>query len=76
MTNRAAPMPTQPGTRRLSAGLVEWMMGLPEGWVTENDGVSRAAQLRLLGNSVVPQQATHAMNLLLPECSSPRQRGT
>nr|WP_232788917.1 DNA cytosine methyltransferase [Streptomyces odonnellii] len=76
VTNRAAPMPTQPGTRRLSAGLVEWMMGLPEGWVTENDGVSRAAQLRLLGNSVVPQQATHAMNLLLPECSSPRQRGT
>lgn len=56
-----------PGTRRLSAELVEWMMALPTGWVTRTDGLSRAAQLRLLGNSVVPPQAAHAIGLLLPD---------
>ncbi|MFE4832721.1 DNA cytosine methyltransferase [Streptomyces sp. NPDC056672] len=75
VTGRTAPMPTQPGTRRLSAAFVEWMMALPEGWVTATDGLSRAAQLRLLGNSVVPQQAARAMDLLLPEGGPPWQRG-
>jgi DNA (cytosine-5)-methyltransferase 1 len=42
-------------------------MGLPAGWVTATEGLSRAAQLHLLGNSVVPRQATHAVNLLLPD---------
>lgn len=63
----AAPSPTQPGTRRLSAEFVEWMMGLPAGWVTTTETLSRAAQLHLLGNSVVPRQAAHAINLLLPD---------
>ncbi|GAA2662961.1 hypothetical protein GCM10010307_82480 [Streptomyces vastus] len=65
MTERAALMPTQPGTRRLSAEFVEWMMALPGGWVTQTEGLSRAAQLRLLGNSVVPRQAAHAVDILL-----------
>ncbi|MGW3626182.1 DNA cytosine methyltransferase [Streptomyces sp. NPDC000880] len=69
VTQRAAPSPTQPGTRRLSAEFVEWMMGLPEGWVTQVEGLSRAAELRLLGNSVVPQQATQALQALLPRGS-------
>lgn len=56
--------PTQPGTRRVSAEFVEWMMGLI-GHVTGTPELSRAAQLRLLGNSVVPQQADHALNTLL-----------
>ncbi|MEU5482840.1 hypothetical protein [Streptomyces mirabilis] len=64
MTQRAAPRPTVTGTRRLSAEFVEWMMG-PAGWVTETDGLSRAAQLHLLGNAVVPLQAAHALDLLL-----------
>ncbi|MGW2057775.1 DNA cytosine methyltransferase [Streptomyces sp. NPDC001840] len=76
LTRRPAPTPTQPGTRRLSAAFVEWMMGLPDGWVTATDGLSRAAQLHLLGNGVVPQQAAHAMDLLLPEGGPPRQYGT
>ncbi|WP_405603815.1 MULTISPECIES: hypothetical protein [unclassified Streptomyces] len=67
MSQRAAPSPTQPGTRRLSAEFVEWMMGLPAGWVTATEALSRAAQLHLLGNSVVPRQAAHAINLLLPD---------
>ncbi|MCX5206924.1 DNA (cytosine-5-)-methyltransferase [Streptomyces sp. NBC_00237] len=67
VTGHPAPTPTVPGTRRLSAHLVEWMMGLPTGWITHTPGLSRAAQLHLLGNSVVPQQAAHALNLLLSE---------
>lgn len=66
VTERAAPKPTQPGTRRLSAEFVEWMMGL-DGHVTGTPGLSRAAQLRLLGNSVVPHQAARAMGILLPD---------
>jgi DNA (cytosine-5)-methyltransferase 1 len=59
---RPAPQPTETGTRgqpRLSAQFVEWMMGLPAGWVTDLP-LTRAAQMRLLGNGVVPQQAIAA----------------
>jgi DNA (cytosine-5)-methyltransferase 1 len=59
---RPAPQPTETGTRgqpRLSARFVEWMMGLPAGWVTDLP-LTRAAQMRLLGNGVVPQQAIAA----------------
>ncbi|MDG4857578.1 DNA (cytosine-5-)-methyltransferase [Streptomyces sp. T-3] len=70
VTGRPAPSPTVPGTRRLSPSFVEWMM-LPNGWVTETEGLSRAAQLHLLGNSVVPQQAARALHLLLAERSTP-----
>ena len=41
---------------KLNAYFVEYMMGLPKGWVTET-GLSRAQQLKMLGNGVVPQQA-------------------
>lgn len=56
---RPAPAPTEEGPkggRRLSSLLVEWMMGLPEGWVTGH-GLPRTAELKMLGNGVVPQQA-------------------
>ncbi|MCZ7415672.1 hypothetical protein [Streptomyces sp. WMMC897] len=36
-------------------------MGLPAGHVTDVPGLSRTAQLRALGNGVVPQQATAAL---------------
>ncbi|MFJ9174910.1 DNA cytosine methyltransferase [Streptomyces sp. NPDC102360] len=64
VTGRPAPSPTIEGTRRLAAEFVEWMM-LPQGWVTAVPGLSRAARLRLLGNSVVPAQAAHALTHLL-----------
>jgi DNA (cytosine-5)-methyltransferase 1 len=48
---------------KLNAKFVEYMMGLPEGWVTDLD-LSRAQQLKMLGNGVVPQQAYHALKLL------------
>lgn len=36
------------------------MMGLPEGWVTDQ-GLTRTDALRCLGNGVVPQQAIAAL---------------
>ena len=39
------------------------MMGLPDGWVTDT-GVSRTAQLKILGNGVVPLQARAAWDML------------
>lgn len=49
---------------RRDARFVEWMMGLPAGWVTDVPGLSRTGQLRLLGNGVVPQQAAYALSVL------------
>jgi DNA (cytosine-5)-methyltransferase 1 len=43
---------------------VEWLMGLPAGHVTGVPGLSRAQQLRVLGNGVVPQQAAAALREL------------
>lgn len=59
---RPAPAPTEPGPKgspRLSAAFVEWLMGLPAGHVTDVD-IPRNAQLKALGNGVVPQQAAAA----------------
>ncbi|MFD5885533.1 hypothetical protein ACFWHQ_06010 [Streptomyces sp. NPDC060334] len=50
---------------RLSPLLVEWLMGLPEGHVTDVPGLTRTAQLKALGNGVVPQQATAALHVLV-----------
>jgi DNA (cytosine-5)-methyltransferase 1 len=68
VTGRPAPAPTHPGrggVPRLSPLLPEWMMGLPEGWVTDVPGLSGNDMLRLLGNGVVVQQAAAAYSLLL-----------
>jgi hypothetical protein len=67
---RPAPAPTKPdgkdGNHRLSAEFTEWMMGLPEGWVTAEDiGLKRNDQLKACGNGVVPQQAELALRMLL-----------
>ncbi|WP_281906578.1 hypothetical protein [Streptomyces olivaceus] len=51
---------------RLSPTFVEWLMGLPAGHVTTVPGLSRSAQLKALGNGVVPQQATAALHFLTP----------
>lgn len=66
---RPAPAPTlndgKNGAPRLSARFVEWMMGLPPGWVTDVPDLPRNAQLKALGNGVVPQQAAAALRLVL-----------
>ncbi|MFF4701399.1 hypothetical protein [Streptomyces chattanoogensis] len=51
-------------------------MGLPAGHVTEVPGLSRTAQLKALGNGVVPQQAACALRLLAAAAEdSHQQRG-
>ena len=44
---------------------VEWLMGLPPGWVTGVPGLTRNQQLKALGNGVVPQAAATALQDLL-----------
>ena len=57
-----APPPTIDG--KLNQWFVEWMMGLPTGWVC--DVIEhRTPALKMLGNGVVPQQAALAYRLLL-----------
>ncbi len=62
IVGRPAPNPTD-DKRRLNPRFVEWMMGLPDGWVTDT-GVTRSQALKILGNGVVPQQAAFALSLL------------
>lgn len=69
---RRAPCPTQPGRHGrlvLSPAFVEYLMGLPPGWVTDLP-LPRTAQLQALGNGVVPQQATSAVSLLLADLAT------
>lgn len=61
---RPAPRPTD-DRGRLSPEFVEWMMGLSAGHVTGVPGLPRSAQLKALGNGVVPQQAAVAVRHLL-----------
>ena len=64
---REAPVPVEAGIHgqpRLAARFVEWLMGLPAGHVTDL-GLPRTAELRALGNGVVPQQAEWALRALL-----------
>ena len=65
ITTRPAPNPTAPsktGKQQLNSVFSEWMMGLPAGWVTDPEiGLTRSQQLRVIGNGVVPQQATAAL---------------
>lgn len=65
MLTRPAPPPTD-AAGRLRADFVEWMQGLEPGWVTATPGLGRPAQLTALGNGVVPQQASRAVELLAP----------
>lgn len=69
VTGIPAPSPTEPNTKggvRLAARFSEWLMMWPEGWVTDPDlGLSRNAQLKCIGNGVVPAQAIAAFAHLL-----------
>jgi len=63
-----APAPTfinEKGERRLNVAFAEWMMGLPDGWVTDVPGLSRAQQIKAIGNGVVPAQAGAAIKELM-----------
>lgn len=66
---RPAPAPTEPtgkgGAHRLSARFCEWLMGLPDGWITDVPGITRNEALKACGNGVVPAQAEAALRHLL-----------
>jgi len=65
---RPAPPPTEigpKGTPRLSPRFVEWLMCLPEGWVTDVAGLTRNELLKMLGNGVVPAQCAAALRAFL-----------
>ncbi|MFB7479534.1 hypothetical protein ACFUEM_08710 [Streptomyces anulatus] len=68
LSGREAPIPTEigpKGGRRLAVRFAEWLMWLPDGWVTAVPGLSRAKQLHKIGNGVVPAQAYEAFRYLL-----------
>ena len=76
--DRPAPLPTKPdgkeGAQRLSSAFTEWMMGVPDGWIT-GVGLSRNDELKACGNGVVPQQAELALRVLLEGIDLPRGGG-
>ena len=59
---RPAPEPTDPGPNgpRLAPRFAEWLMALPDGWVTDIPDITRADKLRILGNGVIPAQGEAA----------------
>ncbi|MFE1493538.1 DNA (cytosine-5-)-methyltransferase [Streptomyces albidoflavus] len=74
LSGRPAPLPTEVGPRggrRLTARFAEWLMWLPDGWVTDVPGLAakgrdpRAKQLHAIGNGVVPEQVYQAFAYLL-----------
>ena len=67
-TGTTAPNPTElnrNGKPHLNIEVASWMMGLPKGWITDVPGLSRAQQLKAIGNGVVPQQAAAALESML-----------
>ncbi|WP_205326942.1 DNA cytosine methyltransferase [Glycomyces sp. YM15] len=72
VTGRPCPHPVQwrsgwgrgPGRTEPRTEFLEWAMGLPAGWVTDVPGLTWLQQHRLIGNSVVPQQAALAYRAL------------
>jgi DNA (cytosine-5)-methyltransferase 1 len=48
---------------RVNTKFLEYMMGLPNGWVTDID-VPKTQHYKILGNGVVPQQAYYALKTI------------
>lgn len=64
VVGRPAPAPLLRGRGtclRLNPAFSEWMMGLPEGHVTDVPGLNITQQLHAIGNGVVPLQAAAAI---------------
>ncbi len=76
ITGRPAPAPAllnDADGPRPAPRFVEWLMGLPTGWVTDADELTHNQQITALGNGVLPLQAGTALNLLRgPFATQPR----
>jgi DNA (cytosine-5)-methyltransferase 1 len=57
---------------RVTTEFVEYMMGLPAGWVTDID-IPKSQHYKMLGNGVVPQQAYYALQRLV-ELDTPSEQ--
>lgn len=68
ISGRPAPAPallTPESGVRPAPAFVEWLMGLPQGWVTDPGlELSHAQQLTALGNGVLPRQAAACLHVL------------
>ncbi len=68
ITGRLAPAPAllnDADGPRPAPAFVEWLMGLPAGWVTGTDDLTQNQQITALGNGVQPLQAALALTALL-----------
>lgn len=64
---RPAPRPDTTGPRggtKVAPAFAEWMMGLPQGWVSDVPGLTINRALGVLGNGVLPAQAVAALRWL------------
>lgn len=67
VVGRRAPLPTvtrEDGLTVLNHRFSEWLMGLPDGWVSDVPGITRNEVLRACGNGVVPQQVAQALRIM------------
>lgn len=67
ITGRPAPAPAllnDADGPRPAPAFVEWLMGLPTGWVTDSAELTQNQQITALGNGVLPLQATSALSIL------------
>ena len=72
ITGRVCPEPRV--GNRINPWFVEFMMGLPYGWVcSEKLGLTKTACLGMLGNGVVPLQASCALYQLIERINNGRQ---
>lgn len=68
ITGRAAPAPAllnDADGPRPAPTFVEWLMGLPTGWVTDGEAMTQNQQITALGNGVLALQASCAMDRML-----------
>lgn len=67
ITERTAPAPAllnDADGPRPAPVFIEWLMGLPTGWVTDADELTQNKQITALANGVLPLQASAALHHL------------
>ena len=68
ITGRPAPAPAllnDTDGPRPAPAFVEWLMGLPAGWVTDAGELTQNQQITALGNGVLPLQASIALRSII-----------